>query len=139
MFSYQFCKVSKKNTYFYRHLLWGAWLLLHVPLSWTSNITTMYVNLGIWWWRSSKISSSTVVDQCFCMSWATTNLEFFFATLVYYNKKTRIIYWLYSNNLLDFIKLKTLWCIADWNRLRLWFSSWNISSKILKIYTLRHS
>ena len=59
-----------------------------------------HANLAIWWWRSSKISSSTVVDLClflhvmqwFCLEQLRLNFSLYFSN----NKKNLLmIYWLY--------------------------------------------
>ena len=71
-----------------------------------------HANLAIWWWKSSKISSSTVVDQYFfCMSckWFL-NSNYPWILLCYCINNNEKPYWLYLKHLLDFIKLKTLWC-----------------------------
>ena len=54
-----------------------------------------HANLAMCWWKSSKISSSTVGDQlskiaCHVMilSWTATTPEFFFAALVIIKKLT---------------------------------------------------
>ena len=55
-------------------------------------------NLAIWWWRSSKISSSTVIDLCLLfachvmiLSWTTTMPEFFFS---YFSNNKKNYWWL---------------------------------------------
>ena len=71
-----------------------------------------HANLAIWWWKSSKISSITVVDQYFfCMSckWFL-NSNYPWILLCYCINNNKKPYWLYLKHLLDFIKLKTLWC-----------------------------
>ena len=64
------------------------YIFTKIRYSWIS-----HVNLAIWWWRSSKISSSTVLSwsvlvfACHVNDSSTTISEFFFATVVIITKK----------------------------------------------------
>ena len=59
-----------------------------------------HTNLAIWWWSSSKISSSAVADLCLflqitILSWTTSTPEFFFSC--FSNNKKKLDYiWLYT-------------------------------------------
>ena len=74
-----------------------------------------HANLAIWWWKSSKVSSRSVF--VFVCHLIILNNNYSWIFLCYFNNKKKnllMIYWLYLQHLLDFIKLKTLWC----NRLK---------------------
>ena len=79
-----------------------------------------HANLAIWWWRSSKVSSRSVFVFACHVIILNNNYSWIFLCYFSNNKKNLLmIYSLYLQHLLDFIKLKH--CdVADWNRF--WFS-----------------
>ena len=72
-----------------------------------------------------------VICTCFFMSWnnSVLNSNYPWIFFCYFSNKKNLpmIYWLYLQHLLDFIKMKTLWCSSSNH------TSWNINSAILKI------